>query len=230
MAYWGCLKIFTSENDSFRHQVQQIPMFDVWAFKDALFAHFLNDNSVYLDQMLTDFQLLTLKHGQTPLSFVSLVEAKAEELTDCGHGDIEDSVMKTRIYKGLTGCQTLQDFLFTYFQDPSVSYFKFRAALKLRSETSRALTMTTTDNISGKKRGRDGGDDSRQVRGSANSAKIKIKGKANFTEGKTSKNSPNHSSKNKSYSQKHGGKKHWQGHKGQQHDSPKSHYQPSTTK
>ena len=56
-------------------------MFDVWAFKDALFAHFLNDNSVYLDQILNDFQLLTLKHGQTPIRFVSLVEAKAEELT-----------------------------------------------------------------------------------------------------------------------------------------------------
>ena len=48
MAYWGCLKIFTSENDSFRHQVNQIPMFDVWAFKDALFAHFHSTNSVIL--------------------------------------------------------------------------------------------------------------------------------------------------------------------------------------
>ena len=28
MAFWGCLKIFTSENDRFPHQVQQIPMFD----------------------------------------------------------------------------------------------------------------------------------------------------------------------------------------------------------
>ena len=40
MACWGCLMIFTLENDSFRHQVNQIPMFDVWAFKDALFAQF----------------------------------------------------------------------------------------------------------------------------------------------------------------------------------------------
>ena len=71
------------------------------------------------------------------MHIVAKVEAKAEELTDCGHGDIEDSVMKTRIYKGLTGCQTLQDFLFTYFQDSIVSYFKFRAALKLRSESLR---------------------------------------------------------------------------------------------
>ena len=76
--------------------------------------------------------------------------------------------------------------------------------------------MTTTDNIDGKKRGRDGGDASRLVRGSANSAKVKFKGKANFTEGKAPRNSPNHSSKNKSYSQKHEVKKYWQGHKGQQ--------------
>ena len=45
MAYWGCLKIFVSENDSFRHQVNQIPMFDVWAFKDALFSQFCNSGS-----------------------------------------------------------------------------------------------------------------------------------------------------------------------------------------
>ena len=111
-------------------------MFDVWAFKDALFAHFLSTNSVVLDQLFTDFQLLKLKPGQTHLSFVSIVETRAKELTDCGHGDIEDSVMKTRIYKGLTGCQTLQDFLFRYYQDPSVTYFRLRAALKLRAETS----------------------------------------------------------------------------------------------
>ena len=67
------------------------------------------------------------------------------------------------------------------------------------------------------------------MRGSANSAKVKVKGKPNFTEGKASKNSPNHSSKKKSYFQKSGGKKHWQGHKGQQHDSQESHYQSSTS-
>ena len=44
MAYWGCLKIFASENDSFCNQVNQIPKFDVWAFKDSLFAHFLSTN------------------------------------------------------------------------------------------------------------------------------------------------------------------------------------------
>ena len=115
MAYWGCLKIVASENDIFRHQVNRIPMFDVWAFKDAIFSHFLSTNSVVLDHFFTHFQLLKLKPGQTPLSFVSIVETTTEELTDCGHGDIEDSVMKTRIYKGLTGCQTLQDFLFTYY-------------------------------------------------------------------------------------------------------------------
>ena len=95
MAYWGCLKIYTSENDSFRHQVNHIPMFDVWAYKDALFAHFLSTNSVILDQLFTDFQFFKLKPGQTPLSFVSIVETRAEELTDCGHGDINESVMKT---------------------------------------------------------------------------------------------------------------------------------------
>ena len=88
--------------------------------------------------------------------------------------------------------------------------------------------MTSTENISEKKRGRDGCGESRQVRGSASSAKVKVKGKADFTEGQASKNSPNHSSKNKSYSQKHEGKKYWQGHKGQQHDGQKSHYQSST--
>ena len=126
MAYWGCLKIFTSENDSFRHLVQQIPMFDVWAFKDALFAHFLNSNFVYFDQMSSDFQLLHIKQGQTPLSFVSLMEAKAEAITDCGHGDIEDDVMETRIYKGLTGCHTsgiplhlFSRFIWELFQAPS---------------------------------------------------------------------------------------------------------------
>ena len=143
MAYWGCLKIFTSDNDSFRHQVNQIPMFDVWAFKDALFAHFHSTNSVILDQLLTDFQLMKLKPGQPPLSFISIVEARAEELTDCGHNDISDMIMKTRIYRGLTGCQTLQDFLFTYDQDPSINYFKFREALKLRAETFTALLSLT---------------------------------------------------------------------------------------
>ena len=68
--------------------------------------------------------------------------------------------------------------------------------------------MTSTVNISEKKRGRDGCDESRQVRGSASSDKVKVKGKTNFTEGQASKNSPNNSSKNKSYSQKHEGKKH----------------------
>ena len=63
MAYWGCLKIFESKNDSFRHQVNQISMFDVWAFKDTLFAHFLSTNSVVLDQLFTYFQLLKLKPG-----------------------------------------------------------------------------------------------------------------------------------------------------------------------
>ena len=86
MAYWGCLKIFTSENESFRHEVQRIPIFDVWAFKEALFSHFLSNN-----------------------------------------------------------------------EDSSVSYFKFRAALQLRTETTEAITMTNKDNISGRKRGRDGG-------------------------------------------------------------------------
>ena len=87
-------------------------MFDVRAFKDALFAHFLSNNSVILDQICTDFRLLKLKPNQSQLSFVSIVEARAEELTDWGHENKEDGVMKTRIYKGLTGCQTLQDFMF----------------------------------------------------------------------------------------------------------------------
>ena len=85
--------------------------------------------------MFTDIQLMKNRPGQTPLSFVPVVEAKAEKLTDCGYGDIKDSAMKMRIYKWLAGRQTLQDFLFTWFQDPSVTYFKFRAALKLRAET-----------------------------------------------------------------------------------------------
>ena len=100
--------------------------------------------------------------------------------------------MKTRIYRGLTGRQTLQDFLFTRFQDLSVSYFKFRAASKLRIETTSALAMSGTDKISGRKRGRDGSDNAKQVRGSANSAKVKVQGKANFTEGNASKNSHDH--------------------------------------
>ena len=86
-----------------------------------------------------------------------------------------------------------------YYQDPSVTYFKFRSALKLRAETSTALLMTNIDNMSGKKRGRDDDDDeTRHVRGKANSAKAKVKGKANFTEGKSSSTPYNHSSKNKS--------------------------------
>ena len=86
------------------------------------------------DQMFTEFQLMKIRPGQEPLSFMSIVETKAENLTDCGYGEMDDSVMKTRIYKGLTGRQTLPDFLFTWFQDSSVSYFKFRAAVKLRAE------------------------------------------------------------------------------------------------
>ena len=34
--------------------------------------------------------------------------------------------MKKRMYRGLTVCQTLQDFLFTYYLDPSARHFKFR--------------------------------------------------------------------------------------------------------
>ena len=79
---------------------------------------------------MTDFRSIKLKPGQTPLSFISVVEIRAKELTDCGHCDISDAIMKTRVYRGLTGCQTDQDFLFTYYQDPSVRYFKFGEALK----------------------------------------------------------------------------------------------------
>ena len=68
-------------------------MFDVWTFKDALFEHFLSNNAVYLDQMFTGFQLLTLRPGRTPMNFVAKVVTKAEEITYCGHGDIEDSVI-----------------------------------------------------------------------------------------------------------------------------------------
>ena len=72
--------------------------------------------------------------------------------------------------------------MFTWYQVTSVTFFKFRAALKLRAETSTALMMTSTDNVSGRKRGRDDDDDLRHVRGKANSAKAKVDGKANFTE------------------------------------------------
>ena len=56
--------------------------------------------------MLTEFQLKKIRSDQEPLSFVPIVEAKTENLTDCGYGVIEDSVMKIRICKGLTGRQT----------------------------------------------------------------------------------------------------------------------------
>ena len=69
--------------------------------------------------MFTEFQLLRIRPTQDPLSFVSLMETKAEKLSDCGYGDIEDSIMQTRIFRGRKGRQTLQDFLFKWFQDPS---------------------------------------------------------------------------------------------------------------
>ena len=76
--------------------------------------------------------------------------------------------------------------------------------------------MKNSDNKSGRKSGRDGGNDSNQVRGSANSAKAKVKGNVNFTEANASKKPHYHLSKNK-----RGGEKHWQGPKGQQRDGQK---------
>ena len=150
VAYWGCLKIFVSENHSFRHEAQQIPLFDVWTFKDNLFSHFLSDNSVIIDQLFTEFQLMKISPGQDPMSFASAVETKAEKLYDCGYGDIEDQFMKTRVWKGLSSRQTLQDFLFTWIQDKSISYFKFQSAIELRSETTSALVSGNNPNLPSK--------------------------------------------------------------------------------
>ena len=46
--------------------------------------------------------------------------------------------------------------------------------------------MTSTDNASGRKRGRDDDEEDRHVRGKANSANVKVEDKANFTDGNTS--------------------------------------------
>ena len=63
------------------------------------------------------------------------------------------------------------------------------------------------------------------MHGKANSAKAKVKGKANVTEGKASSNFNKYSSKK--LPQKHGGKKQWQGQDSKTHDSKRSHYQRS---
>ena len=73
--------------------------------KDALFAYFLSKNTVFLDPIFTEFQLMRIKPGPDHLTFVVVIKAKAEKLSDCGFGDIEDSIIKTKIYRDLTGRQ-----------------------------------------------------------------------------------------------------------------------------
>ena len=141
MAYWGCLKLFVSENSSFRHESQQIPQFDVWTFKDALIAHFKSDNTILIDKLFTEFQLMKIRGGQDVMEFVeAIIERKATTLWDCGfRREIDDYLMKTRVWKGLSGRETIQSFLFTWFQDQTISYFQFRGALRLRADTFAAI-------------------------------------------------------------------------------------------
>ena len=116
MAYWGCLKLFVSENSSFSHESQHIPQFDVWTFKDALFAHFKSDNTILIDKLFTEFQLMKIRGGQDVMDFVEAIEKKATTLWDCRfRREIDDYLIKTRVWKGLTGRETIQSFLFTCF-------------------------------------------------------------------------------------------------------------------
>ena len=207
MAYWGCLKLFTSENISFRHESLQIPLFDVWTFKDALFAHFRSDNSILLDKLFTDFMMMRIRSGQDPIGFVEVVEKKAQALVECGyHGEFDDTLMKTRIWRGLTGRQTIQDFLYTWFQDPTISYFRFRSALRLRSDTVSAISHP--NNSDSKKRSRDTNDvdegrDFKRHTGSSNFANTstgKGKAHANSVHDNSSKfHSGSHSKSNSDY-------------------------------
>ena len=187
MAYRGCLKLFVSENISFRHESLQIPQFDVWTFKDALFSHFKSDNSILIDRLFTEFQLMKIRGGQDLLEFVEAVEKKATALWDCGFNrDIDDKLLKTRVWQGLTGRTTVQDFLFNWFQDQSISYFQFRSALRLRADTFAAIE-NGNGGAHSRKRGRDTTDedegrDLKKSHVSANSivvSKGHTKGKAN---------------------------------------------------
>ena len=173
MAYWGCLKIFLSENNSFLLEALQIPQFDVWTFKDVLFSHIKSNNSILIDKLFTEFQLMKIRGGQDALDFVDAFERQSTTLWECGfRREIDDYfiLMKNRVWKGLTGRDAIQKFLFTWFQDRSIPYFHFRVALRLRADTFAAIE----DSSSSRKRGRsttdeDDGRDLKKQHVSANS-------------------------------------------------------------
>ena len=85
---------------------------------------------------------------------VEAIERMATTLWDCGfRREIDDYLMKTQVWKGLTVRETIQCFLFTWFQDQTISYFQYRGALRLRADTFAAVDDSSSGAWNSRKRG-----------------------------------------------------------------------------
>ena len=118
--------------------------------------------------------------------------------------------MKTRVWKGLTGREAIQNFLFSWFQDNSISYFQFRGALRLRADTYSAIIDSSSgggDNSRKRGRGTTDEDDGRDLKkqhvSAHNAVQVsnkRTKGSANSVDGNTNKfHSGSNSKSNKDY-------------------------------